>query len=324
MSSRTRLACAALALSIAACRTTGTPAASPAASPASTIARAQEEAREAVARERSNQPASLPAHSVGVTPLRLASPDTAMAPLAYGLADLLLADLATSRQLVVVDRVRLDALVREIRLADRGLVDSATAPRVGRLVGARRLVLGTLSGMSGGRLRIDARIADVSTGRIQSVVTGSTALGDVIAAEKELAFRILDQLGVTLTPAERAAIALRPTRDLGALLAYGRAVRFEVEGRYDLAAREYERALQRDPDFARAGTRLRAVRALVAPATARSASATTDRSVGLAALDAVERVNRSLGSTLPISSSRLADPAFPQSSTLVITIRVRP
>lgn len=318
---RTRIALAALALlsALPACRTAGTPRAG-----STALARAQADARAAVAGERAIQPASLPARSVGVTPLRLASPDTAMAPLAFGLADLLLADLATSRQLVVVDRVRLDALMREIRLAGRGLVDSATAPRVGRLVGARRLVLGTLAAMPDGRLRIDAGLADVATGGVQAVVTGSTPLADVIAAEKELAFRILDRLGVTLTPAERAAIALRPTRDLSALLAYGRAVRYEAEGRYDLAAREYERALQLDPDFARAGARLRAVRALAAPASVRTASDTHDHRVGLAALDAVERVNRSFGALLPMASSRVADAAFPQSSTLVITIRVRP
>ncbi|MGZ8470417.1 MAG: CsgG/HfaB family protein [Gemmatirosa sp.] len=318
-----RTALAAVALALAACRTAGAP--GPARS--STIARAEAEARAAIADEQAIRPASLPAHSVGVAPLRLAARDTALAPLAYGLADLLLADLAVSRQLVVVDRVRLDVLVREIRLAGRGLVDSATAPRVGRLVGARRLVLGTLAVMPDGRLRIDGRLADVATGQVQSVVSGSTPLADVIAAEKEVAFRILAQLGVTLTPAERAAIALRPTRDVGALLAYGRAVRFEVEGRYDLAARESERALQRDPDFTRAGARLRAVRALgtpTPPPSAQAATAAHDHRVTLAALDAVERVNRSLGSLVPMSSSRVADAAFPQSSTLVITVRVRP
>jgi TolB-like protein len=322
VSSRTRLsraALVALALPVAACRTAG----APPARPASTLARAQEEARAAIARERAMRTTSLPARTVGVTPLRLASPDTAIAPLAYGLADLLLADLATSRQLVVVDRVRLDVLVREIRLAGRGLVDSASAPRVGRLVGARQLVLGTLAAQPDGRLRIDARLADVTTGRVQSVVTGSSPLTEILDAEKELAFRLLAQLGVTLTPAERAAIALRPTRDLSALLAHGRAVRFETEGRYDQAAREYARALQLDPDFARAGARLRAVRALAAPEP-RSATGASDRSVGLAALDAVERVNRGLALSLPATGARAADPAFPQSSTLVITVRVRP
>jgi TolB-like protein len=320
---RSTVAAAALALALAACRTAGAP--GPA--PAHDLARIQAEARRAIAGERAIQPTLLPARSVGVAPLRLDARDTALAPLAYGLADLLLADLAVSRQLVVVDRVRLDVLVREIRLGGSGLVDTATAPRVGRLVGARRLVLGTLAGMSDGRLRIDARLADVTTGRVQTAVTGSTPLADVIEAEKELAFRIFNHLGVTLTPAERAAVELRPTRNAAALLAHGRAVRFEVEGRYDLAAGEYERAVRLDPDFARARARLRAVRTLGAGgprlATARAATAHDDR-VALAALDAVERVNRSFGSLLPVPGSRVADPAFPQPSTLLITIRVRP
>jgi TolB-like protein len=316
---RTTVALAA-ACALAACRTVG----APEPTPAPDLAQLQADARRTIAGERTIPVASLPERSVGVAPLRLATRDTSIAPLAYGLADLLLADLSTSRQLVVVDRARLDVLVREIRLGGSGLVDDATAPRVGRLVGARRLVLGTLASTTDGRLRIDARLADVPTGRVQPVVTGSTPLADVIAAEKELAFRIFDQLGVTLTPAERAAIELRPTRNLAALLAYGRAVRFEVEGRYDLAAREYERAVQLDPDFARAGARLRAVRALARPAPPRSATAAQDHRVGLAALDAVERVNHGLGARPPAPATRAADPAFPQPSTLVIEVKVRP
>jgi len=98
---------------------------------------AEEAARSAIANERAINVASLPERSVGVTPFAVSTSDTTIAPLAYGLADILITDLQRSGQLQLVDRLRLDALLREVELVGPGRVDTMTAPRVGQLVGAR-------------------------------------------------------------------------------------------------------------------------------------------------------------------------------------------
>src|SRR5688572_19931288 len=115
-------------------------------------------ARRAVAAEQSIRADTLPVRSLGVAPFSVDGVDTALAPLAYALADLLMTDLARSAQLRIVDRLRLDALLREVRLVEAGRVDTATAPRVGRLVGARRLVIGALAAETGNRFAIQARV----------------------------------------------------------------------------------------------------------------------------------------------------------------------
>ena len=45
----------------------------------------------------------------------------------YGLADLLTTDLAQSKKLQVVDRVQVNAVLREIGLVDAGRIDSNSA-----------------------------------------------------------------------------------------------------------------------------------------------------------------------------------------------------
>lgn len=238
---------------------------------------AEESARQAVAVEQSIQVADFPPRSVGIPPFEVASGDTLVAPLAYGLADLLMTDLARSSQLQVVDRLRFDALLRELELVETGRVDAATAPRVGKLVGARRLVLGTLGERPGEKMVIDARIADVASGQVQNAVSAGAPLADILRAEKELAFRLFDALEVNLTPAERAAVEQLPTKNVEALLAYGRGVRYEVEGRYREAADEYRRALSLDPEFQAAATRLDASEAAAGEATDRTVALTVDR-----------------------------------------------
>src|SRR4051794_20303160 len=69
---------------------------------------AEEAARKAILSERELDAASLSPRSLGIPPFEVASADTNVAALGYGLADLLTTDLARSGGLEVVDRIRLD------------------------------------------------------------------------------------------------------------------------------------------------------------------------------------------------------------------------
>lgn len=217
-------------------------------------------ARAAIASERSLDASSLPAHTVGVTPLQMTGGDSTISSLGYGLADLLITDLSRSAQLQVVDRTRTDALLRELALAGSGRVDSATAPRVGRLIGARRIVNGVVDATPGGRLTVSTRVADAARGTlVGQPVTERTSLDDILDAEKALAFSLFTELGVTLTPAERAAVEQRPTRYLAAFLAYSKGARAEAYGDYRTAHAYYAQAVLIDPGFSAAASRMQSV-----------------------------------------------------------------
>lgn len=258
-----------------------------------------------VAQEAQAGAAARSTRAIGVTPFAVAGANPDIAPLAYGLADLLTTDLARSHQVEVVDRLALDATLRELQLAGSGRVDASTAPRVGRIIGAGRLIVGSLAQPDPGTLGIETRVADVGTSQVQSALSASAPLVDVLAAEKALALRIFDQLGVTLTPAERAAVEQRQTQSLAALVAFGQGVRYELEGRFDQAAESYLAALRADPGFARAAQRLDDVRNGLL-----SRSRVLDAAAG--------RINET--AFLPALGS-VADPAFfPTGVSLIITI----
>lgn len=279
------------------------------------IATADSLARVAVAAERSLNPARLDARTIGVVPLRVVSKDTSLEVLGYGLAALLYNDLSRSRQVTLVERLRTDAVIRELGLAASGAVDSATAPRVGNLAGARRLVLGTLVANPGEELTLDTRIADVASGESQQGTYSFSSVDDVLEAEKALALRIFTLLGVTLTPAERAAIEERPTRNLAALLAYSRGVRAEVMRDYAAAARQYSQALRIDPRFRAAREGLGSVQPASAAIVVDPTAAIQRASMGVATA-----VNR----PLPAIIGTAADAPLAVVQQLVtITVRVR-
>jgi TolB-like protein len=218
-------------------------------------AAADSTARRAIAREASIDVAVIPANTVSVVPLTVVTRDTTYASLGHGLAALLMIDLSRSAQLTIVERLKLDAVLRELQLGQSGRVDTLTAPKVGRLIGARRIVVGTINLDPRGAMRIDSHVANAATGTIGSSVTGSATLNQVLDAEQQLAFRLLEALGVTLAPAERRAIEQRPTRSLAAFLAFSRGARAEASGHFPVAKAHYAEAVRLDPGFAAAAER---------------------------------------------------------------------
>lgn len=276
------------------------------------VAAADSAIRSALANERAIDAAAFPVRSVGVAPFQVISSDTSLAVLGFGLADLLMTDLARSAQLQVVDRLRLDALVREMGLVTAGYVDSSSAPRFGRIVGARRIVLGSLVTTGAERIRLDGRVGDVLTGAVASAGAMPAGLDALLDAEKALAFAVFDRLGVVLAPAERALVEQRPTRNLAALLAYSRGVRAEVMRDYRGARQEYRNALRLDARFGNARSKLERVDAYVEPAGAAPGDLVR---VGALAVESVSPAS------IPRISSA-ADPAFrqPLTTTLIIIL----
>ena len=169
-----------------------------------------------------------------------------------GLADMLITDLSQAKSLKVLERERMQVLIDELKLGETGLIDASTTPRLGRLLGARRIVNGTIALPQAGMLRIDALAVDVATSQSDAE---AYAMGDqerFFLMEKELVFDILDDLKVTLTQEERDAIQKLPTESFLAFLAYCRGLDYEDRGMYQQAAQQYKDAAKIDPGFSQA------------------------------------------------------------------------
>ena len=211
------------------------------------------DAKRAVAQEATLGAATGSPTTVAVMPLRFSGRDSTLQPLERGFADLLVTDLARAPELTLVERARLQALLDEMQLGARGVTDAATSARAGRLLRAGRVVQGALLQLptvNGDQvLRADAAVVDVPTSRVQGTAQGVEVLDQVFALEKKLALDLFQQLGVTLTVAQRNAIEQRPTRSLAAFLAYSRGLASEDAGRFDDANRYFNEAIRLDPGF---------------------------------------------------------------------------
>jgi hypothetical protein len=318
MSVFTRLgvACAVLA-TVEAC------ASAPVRTRAQAITDADFNAKRALAAETKIDPARIPARAFSVVPFTVTARDTSLRPLAFAMADFLTADLSQSPELKLVERQQLDAVLRELDLVDAGITDPRSAPRVGKLVGARRILIGDISSEPGGDIVLNARVVDVIAGTVQPLVSGRAPLARIIDAEKALAFRVFEELGITLTPARRALVEQRQTTNLQATLAYGRGVRSDARGDAAAADTAFQDAARLDVGFAAARAQLSGS-ASVAPTkttTRSNASAAASASVQRLLDLSTQVINAPVPTNLPdaASGSLLSAASI---VTLVITVHI--
>ncbi|MHB1312037.1 MAG: CsgG/HfaB family protein [Gemmatimonadaceae bacterium] len=261
---------------------------------ATVISDADQAAKAALANENRLDPGKIPARTFAVTPFTVATRDTILRPLGFGMADLLANDLAKSPELRLVERVQTEAIMRELSLVDEGITDPREAPRVGRLIGARRILIGNASMVPGGDVRLSARVVDAIAGTVQDLVSADAPLDRIIDAEKALALLLFERLGITLTPAQRLSIEQRQSSQLAALVAYGRGVQAEAKGDASAAIAAFEEASRLDAAFSAARAQAQA-----APSGASSRSSSAANSVARVVDLAAQGVNAPVAVKLP-------------------------
>ena len=82
-----------------------------------------------------------------------------------------------SGQYVVVERAKLETILKEQKLADSGLLDERSASKVGKLVSADIILTGTFA-KRGNKWSVNLRLVDVSTGIILAAINEKVALDE--------------------------------------------------------------------------------------------------------------------------------------------------
>ena len=206
-------------------------------------------ARDAIARESQLTQAPPEPNTVAVMTFRYTGADSAFRPLEHGLAALVVTDLSRVRQLKIVERARMQALLDELQLSGSGQIDLATGARSGRLMRASEVVQGQFSIDAASRFRLDATVVRATDAEVAASGSNTDQLQALFDIEKAVVFQLLAKLGITLTPAERVAISERPTRDIQAFLLYSRGLETADRGDFGAAAGFFDAAARRDPGF---------------------------------------------------------------------------
>ncbi len=206
------------------------------------------QARQALAQEAQLSQTPPDENTIAVMPFAYTGTNADLAPLTRGFAQLVVTDLAKSRQVRVLERERMQAMVDELRLGAEQHADPASAARSGRLLRASRVVQGTIADRDD-QLRVITAVVDVSSAGVAGTADQTDRLSQLFDLEKAIVYDIFDDLGIQLTDAERFEISQRPTESMQAFLTWSRGLEAEDRGDF-LGARElYDQAQRLDPSF---------------------------------------------------------------------------
>ncbi len=176
--------------------------------------------------------------------------------LEVGIQQMLLTEFAVNAALRVVERGRIQQLMSEQDLGTSGRVDQNTAARIGKLVGARYMVLGGFVDFYGD-LRIDARVVNVETGEIVKTDRVRDKREKLYDSVVELARRVTN--GLDLPPLSRQAMEERQKRDVPAeaVRLYVKGLLYQDRGDQQRAAQLFQQAIDEFPDYTEAKEALR-------------------------------------------------------------------
>jgi TolB-like protein len=180
--------------------------------------------------------------------------DAELEVLRKGLAQMLISDLSGSDAIRVVERERLEDILAELKLQASAKIDPQSAAKMGKLLGARYLVLGGYFDLQGA-LRVDARIVDVETGRVFKSFGANGKPGDFLPVEQKMAADLGGWFTANLpapTAPQKKPAPPRPPAALKTKTAvkYAEALAMRDSGHKDKAKEALNNVLKDQPDFA--------------------------------------------------------------------------
>ncbi len=203
-----------------------------------------------------------PKNNLAVFPLVYQGTQEKFSSLGLGLSEMMLVDLGQVAAFKLVERIRIEELMKELQFSKSQAVDPSSAPRMGRLLAAGRIVSGTYDISNDNVIRLDVAALDVSSSAAPKPVTESDNLDNMFRMQKEIVFKIVKDLGINLTRDERERIQRIPTKSLQAFIAYSIGLEKEGEGNYDAATVYFKQAAAIDPNFAPAKAKVEATESL--------------------------------------------------------------
>jgi tetratricopeptide (TPR) repeat protein len=174
------------------------------------------------------------------------SPNNSFRAFQKALAAMVISDLAKIDLISIVERIKLQSLFFEMSLGQTGIVDPSTAPRVGHLIGAENLVVGTLSS---GSIRTDTSLASTSKGEVVGNATITAKEDEFFNLPREIAINVAKLAGIKLTKAQLELFGNDHTKSYEAAIFYGNALMALDSDNWKNAREFFEKALAADPQW---------------------------------------------------------------------------
>jgi TolB-like protein len=166
-------------------------------------------------------------------------------PLAKGFAAMLTTDMERKvKTIKIVERSRIDSLLREMQLTMAGVVDEESAVQAGKVLGARHIAFGSFT-VLGEEVRLDIRVIRVESSAVVAAASVSGRSGEILGLITSLAGKIVASI-------EEGLAAETPAQERGTLdaaVSFSRGLEALDNGRTAEAKEWFAKCLASDASY---------------------------------------------------------------------------
>ncbi len=151
----------------------------------------------------------------------------------------------------VVERDKIEFVLKELELQKSGAVDQATAVQVGKVVGAQVMVFGSITQMDSKSTRMVVRAVNVETSEIIASVD-KEGKPEYSKMEKQLVEELAGKFEAAVDDSTKALLQEGGTESYDATTCYAKGLEYMDRYDYDKAYEYFKKAYEMDPQFAEA------------------------------------------------------------------------
>jgi len=172
-------------------------------------------------------------------------------PLGKGIAAMMISDLGAVPEIQLVERERMQDLVKEMDTQRTQYFDSTTAVKVGKMMGAEYVIVGAFAALQP-KMRIDTRVVRVESGEIVKTAQVTGDEDKFFDLEQKLSANLIDGLELALSPEEQQSLAAKQQANridaLSTMVAFSQALSLYDKSDYAGAAEKVAPALRASPN----------------------------------------------------------------------------
>ncbi len=174
-----------------------------------------------------------------------------LGPIGKALADFFEHDFGKISDLRVVERDKINFVLDELALQRSGQVDQSTAVRVGKILGAQKMVFGSITQLDNDHTRMVVRVVDVETSEIIASVD-KEGRPNYVKLEKELVEELAQILEVPIDDEVKEAIKESGPESTDAMAYYSKGLEKMDKYNYKEAYELFKKAYELDNSFVEA------------------------------------------------------------------------
>lgn len=155
--------------------------------------------------------------------------DNSLDWLERGISESVTTDLLLMDKFVVIERMKIDNVIQEQKLTLSGLIEESGATKVGELIGAESIILGSYQ-IINNSIRINCRLINTESGNIMRAAKVDGSFDSIFSLQDELVLDLFPSITKSLETVTIINIKKAPTKSVAAYELYSKALNAKSDG----------------------------------------------------------------------------------------------